>query len=218
MKPVERIHEGYAASRRVRVLADHLVKLLPSDARVLDIGCGDGTLDALVLEERPDLSIDGIDLIPRPGCRIDVIPFDGERIPFADGAYDVVTLIDVLHHCDPPEAMLSEARRVARRNLVIKDHFVDGHFAAPLLRFMDRVGNARHGVPLPYNYWTRERWDVETRRAGLRREECLSKLQLYPAAVDWIFGRSLHFLARYEVLEATARSDAADEASTGADA
>ena len=57
-----------------------------------------------------------------------------------------------------PRQLLREAVRVARRGLLIKDHTLTGFLAGPTLRLMDRVGNQRHGVALPYNYWTQQQW------------------------------------------------------------
>ena len=42
---------------------------------------------------------------------------------------------------------------MAARGIVLKDHTRNGLFSGSTLRFMDWVGNARHGVRLPYNYW-----------------------------------------------------------------
>ena len=41
--------------------------------------------------------------------------------PFKDGAFDVVSCLDVLEHLDPPDtvAALKELRRVARRAVVV---------------------------------------------------------------------------------------------------
>jgi hypothetical protein len=89
--------------------------------------------------------------------------------------------------------LLSEAARVARRAIVIKDHLADGILAVPTLRFMDRVGNARHGVALPYNYWCHERWLDAFQRLGLSVGDWASQLRIYPWPLDWCFGRYLHF-------------------------
>jgi hypothetical protein len=61
---------------------------------------------------------------------------------------------------------------------------------------MDWVGNAHYGVALPYNYWTRQQWNDAFARLGLTVELWQSQLNLYPAGIDWIFGRSLHFAAK----------------------
>src|SRR5205085_9858791 len=128
-------------------------RLIPQSASTLDVGCGDGQLASEIIRSRPDLSFKGIDVLVRPESAIPVSAFDGAHIPFPDCSFDVVMFSDVLHHTDDPLVLLREAARVARRSIVIKDHLIKGLLARPTLAFMDRVGNRRHGVPLPYNYW-----------------------------------------------------------------
>src|SRR5258706_1037365 len=82
MSIVERIHGGYVHTRRVRVLCDHLASLIPCRASVLDVGTGDGLLAKLLSERRPDLSLQGVDVLPRAGSYIPVRVFDGEHIPY----------------------------------------------------------------------------------------------------------------------------------------
>jgi hypothetical protein len=108
----------------------------------------------------------------------------------------VLLFVDVLHHSTEPETLLREAARVARRHLVIKDHDQSGLLADPTLRFMDRVGNERFGVDLPYNYWPLSRWRSEWQAMGLVEEEIRRRLGLYPWPASWLFDRSLHFIAR----------------------
>ena len=86
MNLVEFVHAGYVHSRRSRVLADHLAEMIPSGACVLDVGCGDGLLADLVLRQRPDLTVRGIDVLVRPETHIAVAPFDGHQIPYPDGS------------------------------------------------------------------------------------------------------------------------------------
>jgi len=199
MALIERIHGSYVHTRRVRTLADRLAALLPRGATVLDVGCGDGLLDRLILDARPDLTIRGLEFLVRPDAAIEVTAFDGLTIPYEDGAFDVVMFVDVLHHTDDPRVLLREAARVSRRLVVLKDHTRDGVLAGATLRFMDRVGNARHGVPLPYNYWTRRRWTEAFSSLGLRVERWEKKLGLYPKPADWVFGRELHFVAELSI-------------------
>jgi SAM-dependent methyltransferase len=185
--------------RRVLVLAERLAGLIPQGAKVLDVGCGDGLLAKLVMEKRPDVTIEGIDVLVRAQTHIPVVGFDGERIPAGDGSYDVVMFVDVLHHTTDPEVLLKEAIRVARRCVVIKDHTRDGVLAGTTLRFMDWVGNARHGVALPYNYWTRGRWEGSFGALGLYVEEWIDRIGLYPWWARGVFERKLHYIARLGV-------------------
>ncbi len=190
------LHEKLVHQNRVRTLASAIATLLPADASALDVGCGDGELDRQLAELRPDLQIQGIDVLIRDGARVPVRAFDGERLPDSDDSFDVVLLVDVLHHTPDPVVLLKEARRVARQSVIIKDHCRDGLLAGPTLRFMDWIGNARHGVALPYNYWPRSRWLATFRDLKLDIEEWRSKLGLYSPPAGWVFERSLHFLAR----------------------
>ena len=196
MNVLERIHAKRIVGRRALVLAGHLAELLPREVSVLDIGAGDGLLSALVLERRPDLVIRGIDVEVREGARIPVEAFDGRRIPLDDAGVDVAMVVDVLHHTPDPAVLLRESARVARDAVVIKDHTLQGPAARATLRLMDWVGNARHGVALPYNYWTEAQWRSAFADAKLTVAEWRSDLSLYPWPADWIFGRSLHYVAR----------------------
>ncbi|HWE36605.1 MAG TPA: methyltransferase domain-containing protein [Isosphaeraceae bacterium] len=209
---IDRVHDRHVHGRRVRVLCEHLAALVPAGASVLDVGCGDGLLARLLLDRRPDLDVRGIDVLVRPGTHVPVAPFDGRTIPEADGGVDVVLFVDVLHHTDDPTVLLREAARVARRAVVLKDHTRDGLLAGPTLRFMDDVGNARHGVALPHNYWPRRRWHEAFAALGLSVVAWRDDLGLYPRPADWVFGRSLHFVARLEPsARAAALADAPQE-------
>lgn len=181
------------------MLSEQIAALLPHGARVLDVGCGDGVLAALVKGKRPDLDITGIDVLVRPSTRIPIEKFNGVRIPFGDGSVDVVMFVDVLHHADDPAMLLREAARTARRAILIKDHTRDGILANLTLRFMDWAGNARHGVTLPYNYWNRKRWLEVCEGLGLKIGVWQADLNIYPWPATWIFDRSLHFLARLDL-------------------
>jgi SAM-dependent methyltransferase len=147
---------------------------------------------------RPDLSVQGIDVLVRDKTWIPVESFDGRHIPFENASFDAVMFVDVLHHAEDAVGLLNEAIRVSRHTVLIKDHTLEGFLAGPTLRFMDRTGNLHHGISMRYEYWTRQRW--------LRVFESLKvmavwkhHLGIYPWPARWIFERTLHFIARLEV-------------------
>lgn len=193
---LESLHERHVAKRRACVLSRQLAEIIPPDAELLDVGCGDGEIAWMVSQTRPDLKIRGVDVLVRPQTRIPVEPFDGLTLPSEDKSYDVVTLIDVLHHCDQPKEVLREAGRVARKAVLIKDHLREGFAAAFTLRVMDWVGNHRHGVALPYNYWSWPEWRTAFDDLGLQLDQLSNRLGLYPWPASLLFDRSLHFIAR----------------------
>jgi SAM-dependent methyltransferase len=196
MNWIERYHSNRIHTRRVRVLATTAAQLLPPRATVLDVGCGDGRLAAFLGQLRPDLSIVGAEVSPRADCQIQVTGFDGRRLPFADGSFDATLIVDVLHHTTDPAVLLREAARVARKAIVVKDHFREGLGAAATLRFMDTVGNRRHGVALPFNYLNAQEWNALFIRCGVVAEASNSVPGLYPFPANLVFGRGLHFFAR----------------------
>lgn len=196
MSLIEHIHGKYVHGRRVHQLSKLLAQLIPQNAKILDIGCGDGLVSHLIVQARPDVEIKGIDVLVRSQTYIPVSRFDGHVIPYNDESFDVVMFVDVLHHTEDPMILLREAVRVACKAIVLKDHTCNGLLAGPTLRFMDQVGNERHGVVLPYNYWPQQKWFESFDTLGLTIGTWKKDLKLYPKPASWVFDRSLHFVAR----------------------
>lgn len=194
-RSVGELHSRLVYGRRASVLADVLSELLPQNATLLDVGCGDGAIDAMILARRPDVSITGTDVLVRPATKIPVREFDGKTIPFPDRSFDVVSFVDVLHHADNAHGLLTEARRVARGLVILKDHTAEHALAFQILRLMDWVGNAHHGVALPYNYWSKSKWQSTFEELGLEVKSWKSQLGLYPFPASLVFERRLHFVA-----------------------
>ena len=195
MSILEQLHNHLVASRRIERLAQHLIARLPQNARVLDVGCGDGYLASQMLTLRKDVQIEGIDVLARKRAAIPVGLYDGSSIPFEDDSYDVVMLVDVVHHAVDPHGLLQEACRVASDKLVLKDHLADALFADQTLRVMDWFGNSHQGVNLPYNYWTEAEWFESFAQLGMSITWEERRLGLYPWPASLLFDRSLHFVA-----------------------
>jgi SAM-dependent methyltransferase len=84
-----------------------------ASTRILDVGCGVLGLRAL----EPDLDITGADLVERPAYPGPFVRADAtERLPFDDGAFDLVYSSSVVEHVAPErrEAFARELRRVGR--------------------------------------------------------------------------------------------------------
>ena len=97
---------------------------------LLDIGSGRGKFLWPLLDAFPTLPVTAVDADARRvrdleavhlgGIeRLTVRQADAARLPFEDGAFDVVTLLEVLEHIPTPAPALGEAVRVARRALLI---------------------------------------------------------------------------------------------------
>jgi SAM-dependent methyltransferase len=111
-----------------------------------------------LMKGRPGILITGVDVRPRPQAAIPVLRYDGQRLPFADSSFDLVLLIDILHHTEDPSRVLAEASRVARRGILIKDHYWESRWDHWLLSVSDYLGNRAYDVPLPYAFLRLEEW------------------------------------------------------------
>ena len=172
-----------------------LAAQIPQNASVLDIGCGDGTIGSLIAELRPDIRIEGVEFLVRPGCKIECHSFDGITLPFPSGSFDVCLFVDVLHHTEDPSVLLREAARVSRSFVLIKDHLDENAFDNLTLRFMDWVGNRPHGVVLTYNYQNHKQWTEHFSNWGLAEVSWTTQVPLYPWPLRLLAGRALHFVS-----------------------
>jgi ubiquinone/menaquinone biosynthesis C-methylase UbiE len=87
-----------------------------SASRLLDIGCGDGTLGRYL--SSPSRFVVGVDVDHRllrlgPDTDVHYVLGSAEALGFADASFDAVTMTAVLHHVDSGLA-LAEAARVLR--------------------------------------------------------------------------------------------------------
>jgi SAM-dependent methyltransferase len=106
----------------------HLLRLVPFDEsrgkRVLEVGCGAGT--DLVRFARGGASCTGIDLADSAialarrnfeihGLAADLRVANGEALPFADDAFDIVYAHGVVQYTADDRALVGECRRVLKR-------------------------------------------------------------------------------------------------------
>jgi len=103
----------------------HLVRLVDFNAyrgkRVLEVGCGAGT--DLVRFAKGGAIVTGVDLsssaialarenFAQQGLSADLREADGERLPFADGSFDLVYAHGVIQYTPDTERIVEECRRV----------------------------------------------------------------------------------------------------------
>src|SRR2546428_5290646 len=98
-----------------------LEDLGPVRGRVMDVGCGAGSVATAVKRTRADRDVFGCDAsrsaIAAAGASRDGVDFrlaTAERLPFGDRELDFVWIFDVLEHVDDPEQVLREVARVLK--------------------------------------------------------------------------------------------------------
>jgi SAM-dependent methyltransferase len=122
-------HEAVLRSHRQRTAANSAAYLLPRlrhDARLLDVGCGPGTITVDLAAHVRDGTVVGLDAEPaivaeaeaslgargQPNVTFEV--GDVYHLAFDDDRFDVVHAHQVLQHLAEPTAALREMRRVCR--------------------------------------------------------------------------------------------------------
>lgn len=133
-------------------------------ARVLDIGCGDGTYTHELASLARPARVHGLD--PSGGA-VDVarakegsdgqVSFEvasAEALPHPPDAFDVAVLRGVLHHVDRPFAALAEALRVAPTVVVVEPNGLN-----PGLKVLERYSRYHlEHEERSYLPWRLDRW------------------------------------------------------------
>lgn len=109
-----RRHRPAHARRRADRWAAFLLPHLRPEMRVLDLGCGPGSITTGL-----GGSVVGLDISPLPVEGVPVVGGDGSALPFAEASFDAIHLNAVLQHVADAGAVLREARRVAAPGAVI---------------------------------------------------------------------------------------------------
>lgn len=102
--------------------------------KYLDIGCSDGLLTVKIgklLKLKPD-QIYGIDIPefasepikPTKGFQFTQYSANDVKLPFSDNTFDLITMLQVLHHVKNPFEMLMEIKRILKPNgiLFLREH------------------------------------------------------------------------------------------------
>ena len=185
--------------QRVWSALSPILETLEDVTTVLDYGSGDGWFTRQICDAGLS-QITALEVQARPDVCFEPQLFDGQTIPFGDGAFDLVYSVDVLHHCPRPRAQLDELLRVCGRYLLLKDHTYSAPLGKLALCAMDELGNRRFGVPSLYRYQRGWEWARQIERAGFGLRQ-----MIHPAPVHiGVMGRAtnaLQWIGLWEKLE-----------------
>ena len=119
---------GDQNAEHTRALDLLVPRYFPEVKTMLDVGTGTGrTLKWF--SDRGGVEMTGLEPSPKlaeiarakvPAAK--VVGGSGDKLPFEDGEFDLVTITGVLHHVEKPKEVLAEMFRVSRLGVLISDH------------------------------------------------------------------------------------------------
>jgi len=95
---------------------------VPLKGKVLDLGCGDGSL-VKILNRKDGIIAAGIDIK-------DGVNFETDVLPYGENEFDIAIMYAVIEHLNNPSNILAELRRVTKKNgkiIVITSNFDLSH-------------------------------------------------------------------------------------------
>ncbi|MBC7661733.1 MAG: 3-demethylubiquinone-9 3-O-methyltransferase [Chitinophagaceae bacterium] len=112
-----------------------------SDAKVLDVGCGAGLISNKLAVDGyhmhgVDQSASSIAVALRhapAGSKVDYVAGSAFELPYADGTFDAVMLLDFLEHVNEPALAILEASRVLKPGGIMLFYTFNRTFIAGLL-------------------------------------------------------------------------------------
>ncbi len=142
-------------------VAERLASRIPPDARLLDIGGGDGDLLNRLLALRDDITVDMVDIAPQVGTLLDPrhggrirrfpsTPIERHALAHA-GYYGAALISDVMHHVpreDRSSLLRAMADCIAPRGVAFIKDVEPGHPRAALGWWCDRYLSGDRGVSL----------------------------------------------------------------------
>jgi SAM-dependent methyltransferase len=183
-----------AYRRHVLAQLQHVLSSVPPIERALDFGAGDGWFAGEIARLGLARMVVSADVMMWPGLLNKPVMFDGERLPFADRAFNLTYAIDVLHHCPDPERALTEVLRCTDSYFLIKDHSYRNSLEWSTLCVLDELGNRRFGVPSPHRYQKRWTWNDHLTSQGFSLQSLVHPAPCHTGVLGFLTN-SLQYVA-----------------------
>lgn len=184
---------GFVHKVRSRLEAKRLLQLckdLPDDARILDVGCGDGFhLNLLKKYGKKSWTLEGVDvdkraaaMAERSGLKVHLGNI--EELDLPKNSYDLAIMFQTIEHVERPEKVLSAVREVLKpggKLVVVTDNTDSIDF-----KFFKGSYWGGYHFPRHWNLFNRKSLAALAEKTGFE----IAKLTTVVSPVNWVY--SIH--------------------------
>ena len=155
------------------LIAKEFERFIAKGDRVLDIGAGGGWIGKYIRDLR-QANVTLLDVADMHRTEIPVTVYDGRNMLFPDASFDDSLLLFVLHHCEDPIQVLSEAVRVSKKRIIIFEDTFRNPFEKFLAGLNDWIANSPFFLAdpgkmnMPFHYRRVEEWEVIFKKLSLK--------------------------------------------------
>ena len=155
---------------------DFLEGFISEEESIVDIGGGGGWISKEIQRRKNTKNLI-LDVTNLNQTDLPVTIYDGKNMPFTDNNFDTAFLICVLHHCEDPEKVLKEARRIVKKKVIIIENIAKnplGRFALCCKDAFLNIGfsllanSLKEIINLPFYFKTVPEWEKIFKKLDLK--------------------------------------------------
>ena len=115
----ERYKEEFKIGDFERPRIEKIIDIVPTNKKILDIGCYDGTISQLIKEKNNviiglDMSMNALNMAKKKG--IECVLSNAENLPFRDASFDIIVASEIIEHIFDTGKFLDEINRILKSN------------------------------------------------------------------------------------------------------
>ena len=193
-----------ASGRRDKLLEKKVFFFLKNlkieNINLLDYGCGSLKFTKELIKKKivkKSVCVDTYDYSLKNVNNIKYIKLSNwEKINYKKNYFDVVILIDVLHHVGIQESKkLLKKLSYISRYILVKEHFEYGYISRQLLRLADFYGNYSQDVNIPDIYFDDMSWHKLLKATSLNQLHLERNVQQHEGLFNKIISPKHHFVS-----------------------
>lgn len=158
---------------RTEWIMENISGFVKKGEKILDLGAGGGWIGKEI-QKNKKANVALLDVRDFNQTELELMIYNGKKIPFADNSFGAVLLIFVLHHCEKPLTILREAQRVSQDRLIIMEDVYSSWLGKAFMYFWEFLGFFASflanppGENMAFNFQTFSEWEKMLKSLNLK--------------------------------------------------